>query len=290
MKDVASPVYAIVNPACDLVFRKKGRQPKDTLLLLPGDLRQLHEPPKGERTPSLITPLYLHTDNNVYRIDWDYRRLTTVPHDELRERYLVPGYRCDRRLHLGPALELQQHFTSASSRVGLPVPPPIGRSIDFLVFCRGKDGRWCSITPPGSPIKGGCFVYHMRDRDQFVVTNSAREDVLTQITTHCLELGKTGAEVGWEGGSTREQYKGNLNKSVQKWITGFPFHRALGDLPGSRNRKEKECEAKDRLGFAVGTTYAKSVKADIDVLLCLNIGPMPIRPFEGDLAREMDQL
>ncbi len=288
VKDVASPVYAVMNPACDLVFRSGGREPEDTLLLLPGHLRQLHESFLGKRAPSFFTPLYLH-DDHVYRIDWDYRRLTAVQHKDLRPVYLGRGYRCDRRLQLGPALELQQHFTSATSRVGMPVPPPIGRAIDIMVYCRGGGGKW---APVGAVIAGGCFVYHMRDKDQFVVSNGAKDHVLTQLAAHATAL--AAASGGWEGGGSRAQYLATLRQALNRWRTDFPFHRGLGTLPGGRtgekSRSPKQCESKGGLGVAIGTALPESGKVEVDVLLCLDIGPMPLRGFETDLPREMDPL
>lgn len=285
VRNVESPVYAVMNPACDLpVAAGRGRERDDTVLLLPGALGRLHEPPTGKRPPTLFTPMYLH-DRHVYRIDWDYRKLRTIPHEDIPS-LLAEGYRCERRLHLGPALELQQHFTAETGRVGLPVPPPIGRSIELTVYCKNAEGAWAALTPV---VPAGAVVFHMRDRDQFVIPDPAKERLVAMVEAHVVTLRE--ATSSWQ---QRGHYATALKQAAGRWRTNCPFHRAFGALPGGRTaakgRSQKVCELKDKLGVVVGTSFLTVEKVEADVVLSLALGPMPMPEDDADLSHEMDEL
>lgn len=283
VKDDQSPVYAVMNPACDLVTDPgRSRESSDTVLLIAGQLRHLHQPFLGKRPPSFFTPMYLF-GGHVYRIDWDYRRLRAVEHDRLPDELLRQGYVCERRLQLGPALELQQHFTSATSRVGLPVPPPLGRSVAARLHCRGENGGWVAI---GEPLEGACVVYHMRDRDQFVVAGPAQRRIIEAVEAHAESLRASTSP--WTGSGNRNQYLGTLRQSLAKWKNEFPFHRTLGTLPGGR-AVEKKRELKDRFCVTIGTALVESGAAEGDAVLCLDLGPMPFPVEELELPREMEE-
>ncbi len=284
VRNVASPVYAVMNPACDLpVAPGRGREGDDTILLLPGQLRLLHELPAGTRPPTLFTPMYLH-EGHIYRIDWDYRKLRTLPHREI-PALLAEGYKCERRLHLGPALELQQHFTAETGRVGLPVAPPLGRTSECTVYCRDAEGKWAPLT---TVVTAGAAVFHMRDKDQFVIPDPAKERILDLIEAHAAVL--RDATTTW---ANRGHYVTAIRQAATRWRTNCPFHRAFGTLPGGRtsakSRSNKICEAKDKLGVVVGTAFLTAEKVDAEVVLSLNLGPMPFGD-DAEMPREMDEL
>ena len=288
VRDIPSPVYAVMNPACDLpVGHGRMREGDDTVLLLPGLLRLLHEPPVGERGPTFFTPIYLH-DGHLYRIDWDYRKLRALPHRSL-PRLLARGYRCERRLHLGPALELQQHFTAETGRVGLPVPAPIGRSATITVYCRGKTGAWHALTPN---IAGGARVYHMRDRDEFVIPDPTRKRVIELVAAHAVSL-KGAPPADWEGVGSCAHYKSALEGAAKRWETACPFHRKFGTMPSGRiNKKqwsEKQSVIEDKLAVVIGTSFLTETLAKTDVVLSLSLGPMPLADGTGT-PHEMDEL
>lgn len=289
VKDVESPLYAVMNPACDLqIGLGRSRLPDDTILLLPGLLRQLHQPFAGKRPPTFFTAMYV-LDNHVYRIDWDYRRLRTVRHSDLPSEFLDKGYRFERRLQLGPALELQQHLLSSTSRVGLAVPPPLRRSVDVTVYGRAGDGEW---KPLGDPVSGGVVVLHMRHSDEFAITCDGRDLILQRLAGHPDTLDAVPKSTAWSGSLGKGQYLAQLRQSLAKWRAEFPFFRASGGLPRGRTKEKdwttKTVEVKDRLGVAVDTTVFQLEKLNADIVLVLDLGPMPLIPgSEG--PREMEE-
>ncbi len=289
VKDVDSPVFAVMNPVCDLpVGPKRSRMPDDTLLLFPGRLRHLHQPYEGDRPPTFFTPIYSF-NNLVFRIDWDYRRMRTIHHCELPS-LLSQGYQCERRLQFGPALELQQHFTSSIGRVGLAVPPPLRRSVDATVYCRGPSGEWAGRS---ETICNCVVVLHMRDKDQFVLNIDGRDQLTEAIAQHAQALSQEPESTAWTASGNRKQYANQLKQAATKWAHACPFHRVPGDLPrgrsGLKTWSEKSMESHDRLGVALDLqSFRTSTK--VDVVLVLDLGPMPMDASPEGEPREMEQL
>lgn len=272
VRDAASPIYAVMNPACDLALGgNRSREPEDAVLLIPGSLRQLYESYAGSRAPTLFTPIY-EMNGVVYRIDWDYRRMWTVAHKSVPEQLLANGYRCERRLQLGPALELQQHFASSIGRVGLPVPPPIRRSHDAVLYCRGADGAWKMV---GQPLKSAVVALHMRDKDEFIITKNATKPALAAIQGHIQGLKAADAGVAWNGPANRAQYAKLLEADVLKWSSHFPFHHATGSLPGGRDKEKqwnkKSIEIKERLGVARSESILADGAVNADAVLVVDL-------------------
>jgi hypothetical protein len=52
---------------------------------------------------------------------------------------------------------------------------------------------------------------------------------------------------------------------------------------------KKACETNDRLGIAVGTSLFTGGPVDADVVLCLDLKPMPLPVYLEDLPREMEE-
>ena len=376
-----------MNAACDLQLgSNRKHDPEDSLLLLPGKLRPLHAAYDGKRAPSMFTPLYAVGDE-LFRIDWDYRQLQTVAHRDLQETFLSAGYVCERRLQLGPVLELQQHFTASTGRVGIAVPPPLGRTVDGTVYCRGVTGDWVTIGgmeldlrlmsplddvsglpeegknlvivaavkdvlhfrildgdgkvvvdtdekrlteqagefkdltdqlkelwPPHEPTRSdkyhvvstvssilgrtqgkvsrGVAIRHMRDKDQFTVTVSGRDQLIAMIASHAEKLLEASKTEPWAGGGNRTDYARGLQQLAQKWVTTCPFLREPGVLPGGRTAEKawstKQIETLDKLGISVASRVTHELAKKVDVVLSLDIGPMMLKHSE-ELPIEMDE-
>jgi|GEM_PF-2745348 len=276
VKDASSPIYAVMNPACDLALGVgRDREPDDAVLLIPGSLRQLYESYQGKRAPTMFTSIY-EMGGILYRIDWDYRRFRSIQHKSIVEDLLAKDYRCERRLHLGPALELQQHFASSISSVGLPVPPPMRHSHDVKIYCRGVEGKWVEV---GEAIKAAIITLHTRARDQFIITTNAAKPILETIRAHVATLRRTDKSVVWEHvKATRAEYAGQLHTSLKSWSNELPFMRTLGNLPGGREQEkkwnEKKLEVRERLGLARESTLLTPEFVTADAVLVVDLSPM----------------
>lgn len=291
VKDAASPIYAVMNPACDLALGAgRNREPEDAVLLIPGSLRQLYDSFQGERAPTMFTPIY-EMGGVLYRVDWDYRRFRSIQHKSVAAELLALGYRCERRLHLGPALELQQHFASSISRVGLPVPPPMRHSHDALLYCRGLKGDWEAV---GSPLKAAVITLHTRDKDQFIITTTVAKPLREAIKTHIASLQGADASVLWSAKNSRGQYAGGLATSLKKWTDELPFLHATGSLPGGREKEknwnDKKIELKDRMGLVRDPSVLVRDYDKVDAALLVDLSPMllsqAIMPNEIPLEME----
>jgi hypothetical protein len=293
VKDASNPIYAVMNPACDLALGvSREREPDDAVLLIPGSLRQLYESYKGERAPTMFTPIY-EMGGTLYRVDWDYRRFRSIPHKSVAADLLAMGYRCERRLHLGPALELQQHFASSISRVGLPVPPPMCHSHDALLYCRGVKGEWEKV---GEAIKAAIITLHTRAKDQFIIPTTAAKPIREAIRTHVPKLRDTEQSVEWSyARSTRAQYAGQLNNSLKKWFEEFPFLHTLGNLPGGREQEkkwnDKKLEVKEKLGLARDLTLLTPDFVTADAVLVVDLSPMLMgqAAMQNEMQLEMEE-
>lgn len=292
VKDATSPIFAVMNPACDLALgAKRAREPGDAVLLIPGTLRQLYESYAGSRPPTMFTPLY-EMNGSIFRIDWDYRRLWTVAHKDIPEKLLANGYHCDSRLQLGPALELQQHFASSISRVGLPVPPPIRRSHDATLRCRGIQGEWGVI---GAPLTAAVLALHMRDKDEFIITKNATKPALEAMRTHLGILKAASPDVPWNGSGNRAKYVRDLEKAFARWTAHFPFHHTTGSLPGGRHTEKtwnkKLIEVAERFGVARSDeVFAKPID-NAETVLVVDLSGLLLDSGTGveDLPREMEE-
>jgi hypothetical protein len=293
VKNASSPIYAVMNPACDLALGVgRDREPDDAVLLIPGSLRHLYESYQGERAPTMFTSIY-EMGGVLYRIDWDYRRFRSIQHKAIAEDLLTKGYRCERRLHLGPALELQQHFASSISRVGLPVPPPIRHSHDVLIYCRGVEGEWENI---GEVIKAAIITLHTRAKDQFIITTNAAKPIREAIRAHVAKLRETDSSVEWKCEKLkRSQYAGQLNVSLERWSQDLPFMRTLGNLPGGREKEkrwnEKKIELKARLGLMREATFDTQEVVDADAILVVDLMPMLLGQVatQNEVPLEMEE-
>lgn len=287
IKDATSPIYAVMNPACDLALGVgRDRESDDSILLIPGSLRQLYDSYLGKRSPTMFTPIY-EMGGVLYRIDWDYRRFRSIQHKSVAEDLLEKGYRCERRLHLGPALELQQHFASSMSRVGLPVPPPMRHSHDVLVYCRGVKGEWEKI---GESIKAAIITLHMRSMDQFIITTNAAKPIRETIRAHIVALRNADSSALWTSNSTRGQYASGLATQLNKWTDDLPFMHEEGSLPGGRWNSKKKIELKDRFGLARDSSVLLHEYDKADAVLVVDLSPMllgqAIMPNEMPLEME----
>ena len=143
----------VINAQCDLEFRPT---PVDTpesvkslsILLMPGTLRPLSKRSVGRSKPK--TELY-QQDGEKYRIEWDTKKVKTVPFVQFRRWMLHYGYERAGRLRLPYALEIQRIFAADLTRIGSPVSPPIYQPISAQVLCPNSKGNTYETAESLSP-------------------------------------------------------------------------------------------------------------------------------------------
>jgi hypothetical protein len=139
--DANSEMYLVLNAGCDLMFgpERTNRRPDDAVILVPGSPRKLHEPPDSGRTPSAFTWLII-IEGEQRRIEWDFRRVTTIPHKDV-EQYREKGFKKKYRLGSVEAISIQQALLSHIGRVGTQTPPLIASWHHCVVYCKGPEGK-----------------------------------------------------------------------------------------------------------------------------------------------------
>lgn len=210
IKDVESPVFTVVNAPCDLQFgpTRSNRDADDAVLLLPGCLRRLDDYSQTDRKPFKTTTLY-EFNGDAYRIEWDYLKVTTVAHGEIRDRFQATGYEHKRRFRTGPAFELQSAFVRMIGRLGIDVAPPINQPADINIYSRGIDDKPVLL----GNVKGGAVTFHRRaeDNDVFALTAIGREALSKLLAEYEPKL----------RGEIEAIAKTEENKELIEQLTGF---------------------------------------------------------------------
>ena len=170
----------VANPSCDLSYspgEKREGDPDYSVILVPGELKQLIDNRTESKSKIHITPLF-ELDGQLYRIDWEYEHLIVKKFSEIIGQLGKEGYTVSMRLRLPYALQLQQKITSNLTRVGLPEPPPIYESVDVESFYENDSGNLENLL---DPIKDGGYIIHLKDNHQLVLTIESYQKIISSI-------------------------------------------------------------------------------------------------------------
>lgn len=237
IKDIESPVFAVVNAPCDLQFgpTRANRHHDDAVLLLPGCLRRLDDYSQTNRRPFKTTTLY-EFEGGAYRIEWDYLKVTTVPHGEIRGKFQANGYEHKRRFRTGPAFELQSAFVRMIGRLGIDVAPPINQPVDIKIYSRGSNDKPVVL----GQVKGGAVTFHRRaeDNDVFALTASGREELSKLLSQYEPKL-RSEVEAIAKNEDNKElieqltSFVDKLPTQAMKYSVICPFFSETNDIPVS---------------------------------------------------------
>ena len=174
--DKHKPAFLVLNAGCDLQFSpgKRDCDPQRTILLVPGRFEPLYE--RGDEKNVKRTELF-ELGEERFRIIWQHTHVRGMPCYQVRPEHEANGYTRKWRLKLPYALEVQQHFASQLTRVGVPTPTPLFRERPMEVYGRAANGDCCHLRT----IENGMIVFHHRDRDQFVLTVDCVHEVLDSM-------------------------------------------------------------------------------------------------------------
>ena len=138
----SKPVYAVMNPACDLQYspKNKKRQPDlaMTVYLLCGRLETLDSPltPKTQKRLEM-----LEFKNKYWRVRWYRDEVMAIPLGKMQNWKRTTGYDRIARLSSIQALSLQNFWAGNLTRVGLPVSLPFYDSCVISVYFPNKDNN-----------------------------------------------------------------------------------------------------------------------------------------------------
>lgn len=200
-KPRSKTVYLILNPQCDLERPRVATQ-STSILLLPGNLH-----PLDNTLPSESKTDFFVFEDKQYQIFWELKQAISVPYNEFDK--WTKDRKLDRkfRLRLPFALEVQQKFTSTLSRVGLPVSPPMTKSISLKVNFRATINDEFEEIIPAS------------DEYAFLPINGKKNEKIRLTLNFALELKealiKKGTELTAVEAGEGEKPK-NLFKTIQK--------------------------------------------------------------------------
>ena len=193
IQNESQSAYCVLTASCDLQFtpenvsKNRPRRRDDTVLMLPGSLRPVGDPPLPKSSATTV----LVNDHGVwYSIDWFDRKLLGLPHCILRSLFEEQGFTHEKRLQMGRALELQQTVLSQVSRIGLDVQPPMPSDLAIDVFGKQPDGTFVRLD---KTIANGALFFHIRDQTQpvLVLRKKAFRDVHARMTAHWQSLAST---------------------------------------------------------------------------------------------------
>ena len=206
-KPADSKVFMIMNPQCDLE-RPDCKNNEQSIFVVPGKLEALENLPKSK----FIKTDFFIFEGKHYRIYWDLKQIKTIPFNEFDKWWRDHELERKFRLRLPFALDIQQRFTSNMSRVGLPVSPPLSRSIPLKVSYKKFDNT----------VEDN-FVPQCNDYSFYPITRDEKKEIrltlkfaldfkaaLIEEHTALLQLSE----------NSKENMPQNLAKTVQK-IEGF---------------------------------------------------------------------
>jgi hypothetical protein len=284
IKSARSPVYVVLNPACDLQYSPKRRDPKldASVLLMEGKLEPLTKARSGT---ALLKTECLEFNERHWRVTWEHQRVESIKLGSFDRWRKKKKYKRVARLSLPYGLKLQQIWLAELGRVGLPVNLPIYDAFDVQVLCLDSAGQW---QPFGPRLKRAAIVSrHPRDTkdvSHFTLTPKGRNFVFERLCEAKGKLTEYSARSAaaeallkqakiWNEGLTETPHK--FTSDYHEDIAGLLFAwryrpqlKGLAKMTDAQKNKLSELEQK---------AIAKQEKVALIVVL----NPAPARPAAG---------
>jgi hypothetical protein len=259
-KNARSPVYVVMNPACDLQYSPGRRDPRFevSVLLMHGTLESLKKPRSNS---SGLRMEWLQFGRGTWRVAWEHQRLQTMPLQDFEKWRKKNGYDRIARLSLPYSLKLQQMWLAELGRIGLPVSLPFYDAFDIQLYSPNAAAEW---VPQGELIKRGAIVSrHPRDTKElshFTLTPAGRDQLYEQLKASvnglaAFQARQTAANALlaqakiWNEGLTETPHK--LTNDYHEDIPGLlfawrtrPSLKGLGVLTEAQRNKLAEPEKK----------------------------------------------
>ncbi len=155
----------VCNPACDLEFTPDDRRrpkPEDTILFIPGKLEKLQGYPSSAPPR---TELFVYNGDS-YRILWQPKQLRAIKYASVKDWLSEHEYVRVARLRTPFSYEVQQHFASNMTRVGVPVPPPFYRPLQVALYKKDDNGNIERLAIAKSQEVAFAIATHRSERKQ----------------------------------------------------------------------------------------------------------------------------
>ena len=236
--DKHKPAFLILNAGCDLQFSPGTRDcdPQRTILLVPGRFEPLHERAKVEHEDNVKRTELFELGEERFRIIWNHTHVRGMPCYQVRPEHEPNGYTRNWRLKLPYALEIQQHFASQLTRVGVPTPTPLFRERPVEVYGKAPNGDCHDLRT----VENGMLVFHHRERDQFVLTVDCVNQIIDSIDKFMVTVAnelraapgapapnKDDAKIA----ERRKKYLNALRESRASLVRACTFQDSLHNLP-----------------------------------------------------------
>jgi hypothetical protein len=146
---MASKVYMVINPQCDLAESPRDKRRIDdclSVLLVPGELRPVGAPECSQSNETAKTPCYI-VDGAKFRIHWYGKKQVAIPYIEFPEWLDKKPRERKARMRTTFALSVQAAVRSQLTRIGLPVAPPMYAPIEAEVRY-ARMGQWAGMAEP----------------------------------------------------------------------------------------------------------------------------------------------
>ena len=258
-KNEKSKVYLVLNPGCDLMFgpKRTDRNLDDCIILLPGTLRELHEPIPSDRAPSAYTWLF-QINEKKRRVEWDFRRFITIQHDNIKEKCQQLKYNRLHRMRSAEAISIQQQFLAHLGRVGTNSPPPIATWHDCNVYCKSNENL--PVLVQNEQLESLLIGIHDRHGpgrkgDRLIVSGKGRSE-LRKIVWNWIDLeqAKVASEPMTDENKVklerRDKFLQDMRERVDLWRLKFELD-TLKDFPEGRSsgkgRNKEVTKTKDVL-------------------------------------------
>jgi hypothetical protein len=136
-RSLSPELFVIMNAQCDLSMSPNNDRTiaeTDSILLVPGCIKELDEKGGDGGKSIAVTPLFLHATINEGKgswVEWDLGAMKTVEYGSF-ERWMnqSEGYQRIARMRPLHALAMQRLLADRGTRVGLPSTPPIYRKLN----------------------------------------------------------------------------------------------------------------------------------------------------------------
>ena len=285
--DKHKPAFLILNAGCDLQFSpgKRDCDPQRTILLVPGRFEPLYE--RGDEKNVKRTELF-ELGEERFRIIWQHTHVRGMPCYQVRPEHEGNGYKRKWRLKLPYALEVQQHFASQLTRVGVPTPTPLFRERPVEVNGKTANGDCCHLRT----IENGMIVFHHRERDQFVLTVDCVHEVLDSMDKFIVAVANElkpapGAPALSDDeakiAGRRKKYLNDLRESRASLARTCVFQDTLHDLPplnGMVNQIEEfsKTDKRVRLDIKHAATLTGRFLGNAPIVLAFSLPDIPAVP------------
>jgi hypothetical protein len=214
--------------ACDLQHGKVKR-----ILFLAGVAKPSELVMHGRQRAEL-TPVLIHNDLR-YAIKWDLGAPVAWMPSELNERLQSGAFERVRRFRSLFTLQLQQLFTSALSRVGTPVMPPVRHMASIVISYADKDANVQTLIST-TAAEGKAVLLVGRTGEEYVDRLTLGQDLISDLRfkMQSLDAGTLAPQVREKWGAairTRDMFS-RLEEGIRYKRSGLgrPFKDSPFDI------------------------------------------------------------